>query len=147
MRRRGQAPLAAALAAAIALGGCAAARTVPTGPCESAFQHADGVLRQALATYVREMKRFAATRDPGVSTARAEERVSSRADAWSDAHRRDVVSACGAWPEDQLRCVASAQSPQSLTACGLGELVSSFTDEVLASFAAQPLDPAAPPSR
>ncbi len=140
MRRPRHASLAAALAAAFALAGCATARTVPAGPCESAFQHTDAVLRRALATYVRDMKRFAAARDPGQSTALAEERVRSRADAWSDAHRREVVSACGGWPEEQIRCVASADSPQSLSACGLAELVSSFTDEVLAGFAARPLD-------
>ncbi len=138
-------PLAAALAAARALGGCATARSAPAQPCETAFQHADGVLRRALARYVADMKRFAAARDPGASTLVAEERVRTRADAWSDAHRREVVSACGAWPEEQLHCVVGAESPQALSACGLGDLVSSFTDEVLATFAAQPLDPALSP--
>lgn len=136
--------LAVALAAAIL--GCATAPAHEARSCGAAFDRADAVLREGLATYVAEMKRYAQARDPGTRTAGAEERARVRADAWTAERRPRVVAACGAWPEERVRCVLAAGSPQDLSACGLGELVSSFTDEVVATFAARPLDPAAAPA-
>ncbi|HET8540102.1 MAG TPA: hypothetical protein VFL83_09555 [Anaeromyxobacter sp.] len=147
---RAPSPRALALAALAALSGCATAGPAAperSGPCDAAFARADRVLRAALASYVAEMKRFAASRDPGASTAAAEQRARTRADAWSTAHRPEIVSACRGWPDERLRCVLGADSPQGLSACGLDDVVASFTDDVVASFAARPVEPGGAPER
>jgi hypothetical protein len=148
MRSPGPRTLVVVAAAAVALGGCAARQPArASGACEAAFDRADAVLREGLASYVAQMKRYAASRDPGASTAAAEERARARADAWSAALRPEVVDECRRWPEDRLRCVLAAGSPRALSACGLGALVTSFTDEVVASFAARPIDAAGDAAR
>ncbi|HEX9050211.1 MAG TPA: hypothetical protein VF841_06715 [Anaeromyxobacter sp.] len=130
--------LAAAVGAALALGGCAGARTGEGRSCAAAYDHADGVLRRTLARSVGPAA-------PGNLGATVEqERLRARMDAWSEQHRQDVVSECGSWAEEQYRCVLGAQSAQALAGCGLGDLVSSFTTDVLGSVA--PLSPIiAPP--
>lgn len=140
-------PLAVALV--LALGGCAGATASarPSESCEAAFDHADALLRDGLSTYVAEIRRYAAARDPELTTARAEERVWARADAWTAAHRPEVLGACRTWPEDQVRCVLVADVPKVLSACGLEPLVASFTDDVVGAFAARPVEAAASPSR
>lgn len=137
MRSPARAALALALAA---LAGCAARGAAPASACAASFDRADGVLRAALASYVAQMRRFAAARDPGATTAPAEARVLARADAWTEARRPEVIAACRTWPEERTRCVLAAGSPQELSACGLDALVASFTDEVVASFAARPVE-------
>jgi hypothetical protein len=82
-----------------------------------------------------------------VTTAGAERRAWARADAWTAAHRPAFVAACRSWPEDQVRCVLVADVPRVLSACGLEPLVTSFTDDVVATFAARPVEPVAAPSR
>lgn len=140
-------PLAAALAAA--LGGCAGAQRpsprAPAADCGPAFDHADRVLRDGLAAYVERMKAYAASRDPGATTAGAEARTRERADAWTAEHRPRFAAQCEGWPEEQRRCVRAADSPQALSACGLDELVTSFTDDVVATFAARPIEVAPAP--
>ncbi len=46
-----------------------------------------------------------------------------------------------------MRCVLVADVPRGLSACGLDALVTSFTDDVVATFAARPVEPAGAPSR
>jgi hypothetical protein len=139
-------PLAAALAVA-ALGGCATGGPAPSPSCGAAFDHADAILRAGLASYVGQMGRYAAARDPGTTTAGAEERARRRADAWTREHRPGFVAACRAWPEERVRCALMADVPRVLSACGLEDLVTSFTDEVVATFAARPIEPVAAPAR
>ncbi len=126
-----------ALAAAVALGGCATSRPRPSVSCDAAFDHANDVLREGFASYAAEIRKFAAARDPGMSTAAAEERAWSRADAWTAERRPGFLAECRAWPEDRVRCVLVADVPRVLSACGLEPLVTSFTDDVVASFAAK----------
>jgi hypothetical protein len=134
-------------AAAAALGGCATAGPPPAPPCAAAFDHADALLRDGLASYVGEIKRYAGARDPELSTAAPEKRTWARADAWTARQRPEFLAACRAWPEDQVRCVLVADVPRVLSACGLEALVTSFTDDVVATFAARPVEPAGAPSR
>jgi type IV pilus biogenesis protein CpaD/CtpE len=133
--------------AVAALGGCATAGPPPGPSCEAAFEHADGLLREGFATYVVQIQRYATARDPGFSTAGAEERARVRADAWTAQHRPTFVAECRAWPEDRVRCVLAADVARVLPGCGLESLVTSFTDDVVATFAAQPIAPARTPSR
>ncbi len=129
MRRRVHAPLLAVLASVLAAG-CATAPSGQSRSCESAYQHTDQVLRRALGRYVAGTTGA----PPGdVSTTIEQERTRARMDAWSEQHRRDTVASCGSWTEDQYRCVLGAQSAQALAGCGLGDLVSSFTTDVLGS--------------
>jgi len=140
---------ARSLAAAVMLGlaGCATPAPRPAESCDAAFDHADALLREGLATYVGEIRRYAHARDPELSTASAEERAWSRADAWTASRRPGFVAACRSWPGDQVRCVLVADVPRVLSACGLEALVKSFTDDVVAEFAARPVEPAAAPAR
>ena len=108
--------------------------------CEGAAAHVDALLREGLETYVTQMKRYAAARDPEATTAGSEARVRTHADAWSKAHQPELASACRTWDDPQYRCVMDARLPADLNACGLAEVVNDFTDEVVADFAAQPLD-------
>jgi hypothetical protein len=133
----------ALIAAALSLA-CARAERAPARGCDAAFDHVDALLRSGLETYVEGMKRYAAARDPEVTTAAAETRVRARADAWSAAHRAPVVGACRGWSEERYRCVLAAADAPSLNGCGLEPVVRSFTDEVVSEFAARPL--AMPPS-
>ncbi len=136
----------AVAALAAALGGCASASPRPADSCGAAFDHADALLREGFATYVGEIRQYAAARDPELSTAAAETRAWSRADAWTATHRPEFLAACRSWPEDQVRCILVADVPKVLSGCGLEPLVTSFTDDVVATFAARPVEPAAAPS-
>ncbi len=142
-------PCARSLVVALTLtaGGCATAGPRPAESCDAAFDHADALLREGLSTYVGEIRQYAAARDPELTTAGAERRVWARADAWTAGHRPEFLAACRTWPEDQVRCVLLADVPRVLSACGLEPLVTSFTDDVVGTFAARPVEPAAAPSR
>ncbi|HYG67582.1 MAG TPA: hypothetical protein VD838_07985, partial [Anaeromyxobacteraceae bacterium] len=87
-----------------------------------------------------KMKRFTLARDPQVSTAGAEARVHDRAVAWSAAHEGPAVEECRGWSEERLVCVLEAKHASELAPCGLESLVQSFTDEVVAEYAARPFD-------
>ena len=136
-----------AVAAVAALAGCTTAGPRPAQSCEAAFDHADALLRDGLATYVGEIRRYAGARDPELSTAAPERRAWARADAWTARQRPEFLAACRTWPEEQVRCVLLADIPRVLSACGLEPLVTSFTDDVVATFAARPIEPAGAPSR
>ncbi len=142
MRSRIPAPLVA-VAAALALAGCAGARSSEARSCATADDHVNRVLGRALARYAAATTGAA----PGSSAATIEqERARARLDAWSEQQRRDVISSCGRWTEEQYRCVLGAQSAQALSACGLGDLVSSFETSVLSSVAPLPPVLAPPPA-
>lgn len=132
-----RAPAAAVL---LLLAACAGAQRGGGDRCDQAFSHADGLLRAGLAEYVTQMKRYAAARDPEVTTAAAEARVQEKAEAWTSAHRAPTVKECRAWPEERLVCVLGTRHASELGPCGLDALVRSFTDEVVADFAAKPFD-------
>jgi hypothetical protein len=108
--------------------------------CEGAAAHVDALLREGLETYVTQMKRYAAARDPEATTAGSEARVWNHADAWSKAHRPELANACRRWDDAQYRCVMDARAPAALNGCGLASVVDDFTDEVVADFSARPLD-------
>jgi hypothetical protein len=129
-----------ALPAAAALLACASAQRAGPDRCEAAFERVDALLRAGLAGYVDGMKRFAAARDPDRTTGGPEARASAAADAWTAAHRAPVVEACRGWSEETRRCVLAAAAASDLGACGVAPLVQSFTDEVVAAYAAAPLD-------
>ena len=129
----------ACLTPALALA-CASSQRGRPEPCEAAAEHADGVLRAALDSYLAQMRAVVAARDPGASTAKAEARARTRADEWSAAQLPRIARECSSWPEERRRCVLSTADAVALKACGLDPVVQSYTDEVLAEFAARPLD-------
>ncbi len=130
--------LLAVAAAALAVA-CAGAQRTEARRCDDAFEHVNALLRAGLDDYVRGVSRYAAARDPQASTSDAEARVRLRADAWSMSERRSFLESCRGWAEERHRCVASARDAAALNACGLEPVVRSFTDEVVADFAARPL--------
>jgi hypothetical protein len=125
-------------AAALAIG-CAGAQRSEARRCDDAFDHVNTLLRAGLDDYVRGVSRFAAARDPQATTSDAEARVRLRADAWSMSERRPFLESCRGWAEDRHRCVSAAREAAALNACGLEPVVRSFTDEVVADFAARPI--------
>jgi hypothetical protein len=132
------------LAAAALAVACAGPPRGAARSCDASFDHVDAVLRAGLDDYVREIGRYAAARDPQATTADAVSRVQVRADAWSKTERRPFLEACREWPEERHRCVLAARDAPALNACGLEPLVRSFTDDVVADFAARPI--ALPPA-
>jgi hypothetical protein len=134
-----RAVIAATALFAVGLVACAGA-TRGSDPCGEAFARTDGLLRAGLAEYVTKMKAFTAARDPEVSTASAEARLSARADEWTASHREPTVKQCREWSEERLVCVLEARHASELGPCGLEPLVRSFTDEVVTAYAAKPFD-------
>jgi len=96
------------------------------------------LLGEALDGYLEGMRKFAAARD-GASTAPAEARARARATEWEVAQRPGFEKVCRAFSPEEARCVREAASARELPGCGLEPLVTSFTDEVVAAFAANPL--------
>jgi hypothetical protein len=128
------------LALALAASACAGVpeRTARRSPCADAWGHVTALLHEALETYLDGMRRFAAAHD-GKSTAAAEARARARAVGWEDSRRGGFDAACRAFSPEELRCVEAAASAPELLPCGQEPLVTSFTDEVVAAFAASPL--------
>lgn len=122
-------------AAALVLA-CAGAPSGAPDACPAAWDHAEGVLRAGLARYVRGMDAYVAAAAPGSSTAAAQARAAAAADAWSAQHREPFLAACRAAPPERTRCLLAAEAAPDLTACGEGDLVQSFSDEVLPAFSA-----------
>jgi len=131
-------PLLVAVAATACSGAGAGLRSGPDAPCDEGWAHTTVLLGRALDAYLEGMRRFAAARD-GASTAPSEARARTRAAEWEAAHREEFGRTCRAWPPESLRCVAEAESALALHGCGLEQLVTSFTDEVVTTFAASPL--------
>lgn len=148
---RAAAPALAALAAVacLSLAGCAGAAGARAGSppaprveprCAEAWARVSAALRGGLDEYLAGMRRFAAARD-GASTDAAEARARARAVEWEARRRPEVERACGTWAPETLACTLQAASARSLADCGPEPeaLVTSYTDEVVAAFAASPL--------
>jgi len=130
------------------LAGCAGAPLPRAGEarpaadprCGALWPSASAALAAALDEYLEGMRKFAAARD-GASTAAAEGRARTRAIAWEAQHRPEVERGCGAWAPATLACALEAKSARALADCGpeAEALVTSYTDEVVAAFAASPL--------
>ncbi|WP_242339491.1 MULTISPECIES: hypothetical protein [Anaeromyxobacter] len=131
---------AVALLVSLLLAACATAPRSEARRCEGAADRVSALLRAGLETYVDGMRRFAAARDPELSTAEAEERAKASSDAWAGAHREGLARACREWPEERYRCVMSAADAAALNGCGLEEVVRGYTDEVVSDFATRPFD-------
>ncbi len=131
---------AAALLLFTACAGAPAAREGETSPCGVAWGHATTVLRSALDDYLAGMRRYAAARD-GADTGPAEARARARAAEWEATRRGVFETACRAWPDETRACVTAASSAPGLGDCApdTADLVTSFTEEVVAAFAASPL--------
>lgn len=134
-------PRAVAVLAALALGCATDGPSIPPR-CEPAFEHVEGVLRGALAGYVARSRRFAPVRGPAIRGPSAEDRLRRRAEAWSAAHREELVGYCAAWSNERHACVVSAHDPQGVSACGLEleDVVRSFASEVVEPYAGAPVD-------
>ncbi|WP_242343972.1 hypothetical protein [Anaeromyxobacter terrae] len=122
------------------LAACATAPRSEARRCEAAADRVDALLRAGLEVYVEGLRRFAAARDPELSTAAAEERVKARSDAWARAHREALVRDCRDWPEERYRCVMAAPDAAALNGCGLEDVVRGYTDEVVSDFATRPFE-------
>jgi hypothetical protein len=129
----------AALSLAALAVACATAQRGRPDPCEATAERVDTILRDGLDGYLAQMRALAAAREPGASTAKAEARARERADTWSAARLGETAAACRGWTDAMRRCVEAAGDAPALNACGLEPLVTSFTDEVVAGFAANPL--------
>jgi len=143
MRRAPRPELLLAVALSLSSAACAGpsgARGAAPSPCDDAWDHTTLVLRAALDEYLAGMRRYAAARD-GIDTAPAEERARGRAAAWETARRGEFGASCRAWPPEERTCVLGAASAPGLGSCNAdtGALVSSFTDEVVAAFAQNPI--------
>jgi hypothetical protein len=130
--------LVAALAASACSGAGPGLRAGPSTPCDEGWAHVTVLLHRALDEYLEGMRRFAVARD-GASTAPAEARARARAAEWEAAQRPGFEKVCRAFSPEEARCVREAASARELPGCGLEPLVTSFTDEVVAAFAANPL--------
>lgn len=144
-------PRAVALIFPVLLAACAGTPRAESSPqsrrCEAASARVGFLLREGLESYLDGMRRYAAARDPQLSVEAAEERAKARSDAWMREHREALLRSCGEWSDDRYDCVMTSVNAAALKHCGLEDVVKSYTDEVVADHAAQPLDRPGTPGR